>query len=196
MKDNIKIKLPNGDIKSYQKKISPLDIAEDISISLKKNAIICKVNNELWDLDRLIDSDCELEILTNVNKDLLEVLRHDAAHVMAEAVLELYPDTQITIGPAIDNGFYYDFYREDNFIPKDLELIEKRMHEIVDRNEEIIREVWTREEAIDFFKKNNEKFKAFSRVQTSRTISSFRSTISCILFSINSKSFGVKFSFL
>ena len=100
-----------------------------------------------------------MEIITKGNKDLLEVLRHDAAHVMAEAVLELYPDTQITIGPAIDNGFYYDFYKEDNFTPKDLELIEKRMHEIVDRNEEIIREVWTREEAINFFKKNNEKFK-------------------------------------
>ena len=118
---------------------------ENVSISLKKNAIISKVNNELWDLNRTIDFDCDLEIITKGNKDLLEVLRHDAAHVMAEAVLELYPDTQITIGPAIDNGFYYDFYKEDNFTPKDLELIEKRMHEIVDRNEEIIREVWTHE---------------------------------------------------
>ena len=158
-KDNINIKLPNGDIKSYKDKITPSDIAGEISISLKKNAIISKVNNQLWDLDRLINFDCDLEIITKGNKDLLEVLRHDAAHVMAEAVLELYPDTQITIGPAIDNGFYYDFYKEDNFTPKDLELIEKRMHEIVDRNEEIIREVWTREEAINFFKKNNEKFK-------------------------------------
>ena len=159
MTNNINIKLPSGDIKSYPSKITPSDIAAEISISLKKNAIISKVNNELWDLDRSIDFDCDLQIITKGNKDLLEVLRHDAAHVMAEAVLELYPDTQITIGPAIDNGFYYDFYKEDNFTPKDLELIEKRMHEIVDRNEEIIREVWTREEAINFFKKNNEKFK-------------------------------------
>ena len=159
MTNNINIKLPSGDIKSYPNKITPSDIAAEISISLKKNAIISKVNNDLWDLDRSIDFDCDLEIITKGNKDLLEVLRHDAAHVMAEAVLELYPDTQITIGPAIDNGFYYDFYKEDNFTPKDLELIEKRMHEIVDRNEEIIREVWTREEAINFFKKNNEKFK-------------------------------------
>ncbi len=159
MTNNINIKLPSGDIKSYPIKITPSDIAADISISLKKNAIISKVNNKLWDLDRSIDFDCDLEIITKGNKDLLEVLRHDAAHVMAEAVLELYPDTQITIGPAIDNGFYYDFYKEDNFTPKDLELIEKRMHEIVDRNEEIIREVWTREESINFFKKNNEKFK-------------------------------------
>ena len=159
MTNNINIKLPSGDIKSYPNKITPSDIAAEISISLKKNAIISKVNNKLWDLDRSIDFDCDLEIITKGNKDLLEVLRHDAAHVMAEAVLELYPDTQITIGPAIDNGFYYDFYKKENFTPKDLELIEKRMHEIVDRNEEIIREVWTREEAINFFKKNNEKFK-------------------------------------
>ena len=120
MKNNINIKLPSGDIKSYPNKITPSDIAAEISISLKKNAILSKVNNELWDLDRSIDFDCDLDIITKGNKDLLEVLRHDAAHVMAEAVLELYPDTQITIGPAIDNGFYYDFYKEDNFTPKDL----------------------------------------------------------------------------
>ena len=86
--DNINIKLPNGDIKSYKDKIAPLDIAGEISISLKKNAIISKVNNQLWDLSRLIGFDCDLEIITKGNKDLLEVLRHDAAHVMAEAVLE------------------------------------------------------------------------------------------------------------
>ncbi|MDC3096535.1 threonine--tRNA ligase [Alphaproteobacteria bacterium] len=159
MTNNINIKLPSGDIKSYPNKITPSDIAAEISISLKKNAIISKVNNELWDLDRSIDFDCDLEIITERNHELLEVLRHDAAHVMAEAVLELYPETQITIGPAINDGFYYDFYKSENFSPKDLELIEKRMHEIVNRNEEIIREVWTREEAINFFKKNNEKFK-------------------------------------
>ena len=159
MRKNFNVKLPSGDVKSYQDKITPFDIAEEISISLKKNAIISRVNNQLWDLDRFIDFNCDLEIITKENKELLEVLRHDAAHVMAEAVLELYPDTQITIGPAIDNGFYYDFYKKENFTPKDLDLIEKRMHEIVDRNEEIIREVWTREEAVDFFKKNDEKFK-------------------------------------
>ena len=97
MKKNINIKLPSGDIKSYTYKITPFDIAEEISISLKKNAIISKVNNQLWDLGRLIDFDCDLEIITKGNKELLEVLRHDAAHVMAEAVLELYPDAKITI---------------------------------------------------------------------------------------------------
>ena len=118
MTNNINIKLPSGDIKSYPNKITPFDIAGEISISLKKNAILSKVNNQLWDLDRSIDFDCDLEIITKGNKDLLEVLRHDAAHVMAEAVLELYPDTQITIGPAIDNGFYYDFYKKENFTLK------------------------------------------------------------------------------
>ena len=99
------------------------------------------------------------EILTKKNKETLDVVRHDAAHVMAEAVLELFPETQVTIGPSIENGFYYDFYREKKFILSDLEIIEKRMHEIVDRDETISREVWSREKAIDHFKKNNEKFK-------------------------------------
>ena len=160
MTNNINIKLPSGDIKSYPNKITPSDIAAEISISLKKNAIISKVNNELWDLDRSIDFDCDLEIITKGNKDLLEVLRHDAAHVMAEAVLELFPETQVTIGPSIEDGFYYDFYREKKFILSDLEIIEKRMHEIVDRDEIISREVWSRENAIDYFKKNEEKLQS------------------------------------
>ena len=97
--------------------------------------------------------------MTKKNKETLDVIRHDAAHIMAEAVLELFPETQVTIGPSIENGFYYDFYREKKFILSDLEIIEKRMHEIVDRDETISREVWSREKAIDHFKKNNEKFK-------------------------------------
>ncbi len=159
IKEKIKIKLPSGDVMFFKNKITPLEIAEEISLSLKKNALVSRVNDKLWDLDRLIDFDCDLEIITKKDNDTLQILRHDAAHVMAEAVLELYPDTQITIGPAIQNGFYYDFYKKENFTPKDLDLIEQRMHEIVDRDEKIIREVWTREEAIIFFKKNNEKFK-------------------------------------
>ena len=97
--------------------------------------------------------------MTKKNKETLDIIRHDAAHIMAEAVLELFPETQVTIGPSIENGFYYDFYREKKFILSDLEIIEKRMHEIVDRDEIISREVWSREKAIDHFKKNNEKFK-------------------------------------
>ena len=117
------------------------------------------VNGELWDLDRPIEIDSTISILTKKNKETLDVIRHDAAHIMAEAVLELFPETQVTIGPSIENGFYYDFYREKKFTLSDLEVIEKRMHEIVDRDEIISREVWSRENSVNYFKKNNEKFK-------------------------------------
>ena len=155
----IKIELPNGALKSYQSDVTPFEIAGDISMSLQKKALIARVNDELWDMKRSISKDCKLEILTKENNETLEVLRHDAAHVLAEAVLDLYPDTQITIGPAIDNGFYYDFYRKISFKPEDLALIEEKMHEIVDRNETILREEWDRVDALKFFEKNNEKFK-------------------------------------
>ena len=117
------------------------------------------MNGELWDLDRPIENDSEVSILTKKNKEVLDIIRHDAAHIMAEAVLELYPETQVTIGPAIENGFYYDFFRDKTFSLSDLGLIEKRMHEIVDRDEKIVREIWSRNEALEYFKKNNEKFK-------------------------------------
>ena len=111
------------------------------------------------DLTRVLEEDTELSLVTSKDDDSLDLLRHDAAHVMAEAVLELYPETQVTIGPSIENGFYYDFYREAAFSEDDLAAIEKRMHEIVDSNEEITREVWTRNEAVAFYKENDEPFK-------------------------------------
>ena len=126
---------------------------------LVADAFVAEVNGELWDLNRTIEKDSTVSILTSKNKEALDLIRHDAAHVMAEAVLELFPETQVTIGPSIENGFYYDFYREKKFNLSDLEIIEKRMHEIVDRDEEIVREVWSRKQALDFFNKNNEKFK-------------------------------------
>ena len=155
----ITITLPSNDKKQYDKPVTSAEIANDISEKLKSDALVSIVNGELWDLDRPIEVDSKIEILTKKNKETLDVVRHDAAHVMAEAVLELFPETQVTIGPSIENGFYYDFYREKKFILSDLEIIEKRMHEIVDRDETISREVWSREKAIDHFKKNNEKFK-------------------------------------
>ncbi len=155
----IKINLPNGETKEYQKPVTPIYVANTISSSLAKEALVASVNGNLWDLDRLIDENCSLKILTKKDPETLSVLRHDAAHVMAEAVLELYPNTQITIGPAIDEGFYYDFFRNENFNLDDLKKIEKRMHEIVDRNEEIHREVWEKKKAQKFFEKNKEKFK-------------------------------------
>ena len=155
----IKINLPNGETKEYQKPVTPIYVANTISSSLAKEALVASVNGNLWDLDRSIDENCSLKILTKKDPETLSVLRHDAAHVMAEAVLELYPNTQITIGPAIDEGFYYDFFRNENFNLDDLKKIEKRMHEIVDRNEEIHREVWEKKKAQKFFEKNKEKFK-------------------------------------
>ena len=155
----ITITLPNKDKKQYKKPVTSAEIANDISEKLASDALVSLVNGELWDLDRPIEIDSTISILTKKNKETLDVIRHDAAHIMAEAVLELFPETQVTIGPSIENGFYYDFYREKKFTLSDLEVIEKRMHEIVDRDEIISREVWSRENSINYFKKNNEKFK-------------------------------------
>ena len=155
----ITITLPNKDKKQYRKPVTSAEIANDISEKLASDALVSLVNGELWDLDRPIEIDSTISILTKKNKETLDVIRHDAAHIMAEAVLELFPETQVTIGPSIENGFYYDFYREKKFTLSDLEVIEKRMHEIVDRDEIISREVWSRENSVNYFKKNNEKFK-------------------------------------
>ena len=155
----VTITLPSKDKKQYNEPITSAQIANDISEKLASEGLISLVNGEVWDLERLIEIDSTVSILTKKDKEALEVIRHDAAHIMAEAVLELYPETQVTIGPSIENGFYYDFYREKKFNLTDLELIEKRMHEIVDRDEIISREVWSREDAISYFEKNKEKFK-------------------------------------
>ena len=118
-----------------------------------------RVNSDLWDLTRPIEQDASLDIITKKNEEGLELLRHDAAHVLAEAVKELYPEAQITIGPAIDNGFYYDIFREESFSLEDLEKIEARMREIVGRDEPITREVWNRDDAVNFFREIGEEFK-------------------------------------
>ena len=153
------ITLPSKDKKKYSKPVTSAQIANDISKKLASEALVSIVNGEIWDLYRPIETDSTITILTKKNKETLDIIRHYAAHIMAEAVLELFPETQVTIGPSIEDGFYYDFYREKKFILSDLEVIEKRMHEIVDRDELISREVWSREKAISYFKKNNEKFK-------------------------------------
>ena len=153
------ITLPNQDKKKYNQPVTSMQIAEDISKNLASNAFVSLVNGELWDLERVIEVDSTVSILTQKNKEILDVIRHDAAHIMAEAVLELFPETQATIGPSIENGFYYDFFREKKFSLTDLEIIEKRMHEIVDRDEKIFREVWTRKKALEHYSQNNENFK-------------------------------------
>ena len=153
------ITLPNQDKKKYNQPVTSMQIAEEISKNLASNSFVSLVNGELWDLERKIEVDSTVSILTQKNKEILDVIRHDAAHIMAEAVLELFPETQATIGPSIENGFYYDFFREKKFSLTDLEIIEKRMHEIVDRDEKIFREVWTRKKALEYYSQNNENFK-------------------------------------
>jgi len=157
----VAITLPDGSVRSYDGPVTGAEIAAEIGPGLAKAALAVKVNGELWDLTRAIDTDSDLAIVTAKDgEDALELLRHDAAHVMAQAVQELYPGTQVTIGPAIENGFYYDFARDEAFTPEDLEKIEKRMGEIVDRDLAIEREVWDRDELIAKFKSMGEHYKA------------------------------------
>jgi threonyl-tRNA synthetase len=154
------IKLPDGTEKSYAEPVDGLTIARHIGSRLEASAVAVRVDGELRDLTRPIETDARIEIVTRDSDDGLELLRHDAAHVMAEAVKELYPETQVTIGPAIENGFYYDFARDAAFTPDDIEKIEARMAEIVARDEPIIREVWERDAAIEFFRAQGEAYKA------------------------------------
>ena len=153
------ITLPDGSVRSFDAPVTPADVAVDIGPGLAKAALLATVDGEEWDLTRTVDADVKMALITAKDDAALALLRHDCAHVMAEAVLELYPETQVTIGPAIENGFYYDFHRETAFSEDDLAAIEKRMHEIVDRDEAITRHVWTRDEAVAFYEKNNEPFK-------------------------------------
>ena len=152
--------LPDGSARQYDAATTGADIAAGIGAGLAKAAVAVRVDGELRDLTRPIDRDAAVEIVTRDSDDGLELLRHDAAHVLAEAVKELWPETQVTIGPAIDNGFYYDFARDEPFTDEDLAVIEKRMREIVDRDETIEREVWKRDEAVEFFRSIGEHYKA------------------------------------
>jgi threonyl-tRNA synthetase len=157
---SIQITFPDGNQKSYEKPPTGLEIAQGISPGLAKKAAVVKVNGELWDLTRPIDRDAKFEIVTRDKPEALEVIRHDAAHVLAQAVQELFPGTQITFGPATDVGFYYDFARAEPFTEADLATIENRMREIVKRDLPITREVWPHERAVAHFEKAGEKFKA------------------------------------
>ncbi len=156
----LSISLPDGSTRAFDGPVTGAEVAAAIGPGLAKAALAVKVDGELRDLSRPIEHDAAIEIVTAGHEDSLELLRHDCAHVLAEAVQELYPGTQVTFGPAIENGFYYDFARAEPFTPDDLEVIEKRMHEIVDRNEDIVREVWDRDAAIRHFSSIGEKYKA------------------------------------
>ncbi|WP_029920402.1 threonine--tRNA ligase [Nevskia soli] len=157
---SIQITFPDGNQKTFEAPPTGLQIAQGISPGLAKKAAVVKVNGELWDLTRPIDRDAKFEIVTRDKPEALEVIRHDAAHVLAQAVQELFPGTQVTFGPATDTGFYYDFARSEPFTEADLQQIEERMREIVKRDLPIRREVWPHDEAVKFFDKAGEKFKA------------------------------------
>ena len=154
------ITLPDGNDINFSKKVTGLEVAEKISKSLSKQASIISVDGELKDLNHIIDKDCSVKIFTSKDKEGLDTIRHDTAHITAMAVQEIFPGTQVTIGPVIENGFYYDFSRKEPFTEEDLSKIENKMKEIVDRDVLTTREVWNRDKAIKHFKEKGEIYKA------------------------------------
>ena len=152
MSDNITITFPDGNTKSVEKGISGFDLANQISKSLAKESVAIQIDGKICDLSLELNQNCKVVIIKRENEEALDIIRHDCAHVMAEAVQSLFPGTQVTIGPSIENGFYYDFARKEPFTLSDLPKIEKKMYEIINRGEKFTREVWSRDEAINFFK--------------------------------------------
>jgi threonyl-tRNA synthetase len=172
----IAITLPDGKVRGFAGPVTGAEIAAAIGPGLAKAALAMKVDGALKDLAGRVDRDARVAIVTRDSPEALEILRHDAAHVMAEAVKELYPDAQVTFGPATETGFYYDFARDEPFTPADLERIEKRMHEIVDRDEAITREEWDRDRAVQFFHSIGETYKAewINEIPRNEAISIYR----------------------
>ena len=160
MTSSIAITLPDGSVRDFDRPVTGAEIAASIGQRLAKDALAVKIDGEVKDLTTTITRNAKIEIVTRNHADALEVIRHDAAHVLAEAVQELYPGTQVTIGPAISNGFYYDFARDEPFTPDDLVKIEAKMREIVARDAPIVREEWTRDDAVAYFKRIGEHYKA------------------------------------
>src|ERR1700756_4427332 len=156
----IVVTLPDGKRLEFTAPLSGGDVAAAIGPGLAKAALAIRLDGRPRDLATVIDRNTSLAVITRDSPEGLEILRHDAAHVMAEAVKELYPDAQVTFGPATETGFYYDFARSEPFTPDDLEKIEMRMREIVRRDEKITREVWDRDAAIAFFESIGEAYKA------------------------------------
>ena len=153
------ITLPDGSVRKFDASVTGLQLANDIGPGLAKAALMVLVDGVECDLDHEIKQDSNVSLITRSDDLALKLIRHDCAHVMAAAVQELFPETQVTIGPSIENGFYYDFFRKERFSQDDLETIEKRMHELIDRDDKVKREVWNRERAIEHYKGLNEPFK-------------------------------------
>lgn len=157
---DIQLTLPDGKVLTFTAPVTGADVAASIGAGLAKAALAVKLDDEIFDLNRAITKSAKIAIITRKSDEVLELIRHDASHVMAEAVQELFPGTQVTIGPAIDNGFYYDFARAEPFTTEDFPKIEAKMREIVARNENFTREVWNRDEAMKHFEGIGEKYKA------------------------------------
>jgi threonyl-tRNA synthetase len=155
----VTLTFPDGARREFQNGISGLDIAKGISPSLAKRTVAMALDGEVMDLADPINRDAKIEFISREDPRALELIRHDAAHVMAEAVQELFPGTQVTIGPSIENGFYYDFFRNQPFTPEDFPAIEKKMKEIIARDKPFTKEVWTRDQAKKVFKDKGENFK-------------------------------------
>lgn len=155
----ISVTFPDGNSRQFEPGVSGADVAKSISPSLLKRTVAMMRDGVLSDLSDPLDGDAKLEFLTREDPRSLELIRHDTAHVLAEAVQALYPGTQVTIGPVIENGFYYDFYRETPFTPEDFAAIEKKMREIIQKDAPFTKESWTRDQAKDFFEKRGEAFK-------------------------------------
>jgi len=172
----ISLTLPDGSRRPFDRPVSGAELAAAIGPGLAKAALAIKIDGNLKDLSVPIERDARVEIVTRDHSDALELLRHDCAHVLAEAVQELYPGTQITFGPAIENGFYYDFARNEAFTPDDFAKIEQKMREIVDRDEKITREIWSRDRAVNYFRDHGESFKAewVSQIPADEEISVYR----------------------
>jgi threonyl-tRNA synthetase len=160
MPQPVALTLPDGSVKRFPGPVTGGELASAIGPGLAKAALAIKVDGDVKDLAATIDRDARVAIVTRQSEDALELIRHDAAHALAEAAKELYPDVQVTFGPATENGFYYDFHRSTPFTPEDLEKLEARMREIVERDEPITCETWSRDEAVRFFEQQGERFKA------------------------------------
>ncbi len=156
----VAITLPDGSQRQFDGPVTGAEIAAGVGPGLAKAALLVRVNGDEWDLSRPIERDANVSIITSKDPEALDLLRHDCAHVLAEAVQELFPGAQVTIGPAIKNGFYYDFAREEPFSTEDFEAIERKMHEIIDRDAKFTREVWDRERAVTHFESAGETYKA------------------------------------
>src|ERR1700744_6236615 len=156
----ITLTFPDGARRQFPKDITGLDIAKGISPSLAKRTVAMALDGTVADLGDKIEKDAKIEFLTRDDPRALELIRHDAAHVLAEAVQSLWPGTQVTIGPVIENGFYYDFFRNEPFTPDDFAAIEKKMREIIARDKPFTKEIWSRDEAKKVFRDKGENFKA------------------------------------